>query len=413
MDNNMMERGTLSGPLRNNAMSNNALMKGSTSVNHPWFGSIIIACYPADSKCYPPLSMPDYKFVDRPDSIVSDLGRHDNVGVDTEFMREKTFFAELCLVQVATGSEIYCVDPLTGHDMSLFWNALMQDTWVVHSGRQDIEVVYQTAAKMPDRIFDTQIAAGLLGYAPQMGYASLVKELFDVEIDKSHTRANWSRRPLPDAYLHYAAEDVEYLLPALDVLTERLDRKGRLGWAEEDSAALLNPALYDIDPMLAIGRLKGARNLRGRRRAAATRLAAWRESEALRANRPRQWIARDSALLDVASTLPDSIDALSTIDGLTAGLIRRSGSAILAAVAASGNDNTGYRPPSAPNEDQKVLLKKIQKYVAECAADMGLAAETVASKRDLSAVIIGGDRNSKVLSGWRRGLVGDKLLELL
>jgi len=357
--------------------------------------------------------MPDYKLVDRPDSIASDLGRHDHVGVDTEFMREKTFFAELCLVQIATGSEIYCVDPLNGHDMSVFWDALMQDTWVLHSGRQDIEVVYQTAERMPGSVFDTQIAAGLLGYAPQMGYASLVKELFDVDIDKSHTRANWTRRPLPDAYLHYAAEDVEYLLPALDKLSEQLDRKGRLNWAEEDSAQLLNPALYDIDPMLAIGRMKGARNFRGRRRAIAARLAAWRETEALRANRPRQWIAKDSALLEVATTMPDNIDALSTVDGLSAGLVRRSGKAILAAVAASGNDDTKYRPPSAPNENQKALLKSIQKHVAECAADMGLAAETVASKRDLSAVIIGGDRNSKVLSGWRRELVGDKLLDSL
>lgn len=357
--------------------------------------------------------MPDYKLVDRPDSIASDLGRHDHVGVDTEFMREKTFFAELSLVQIATGSEIYCVDPLSGHDISAFWDALMKDTWVLHSGRQDIEVVYQTAGQMPGQIFDTQIAAGLLGFAPQLGYASLVKELFDVDIEKSHTRANWSRRPLPDAYLHYAAEDVEYLLPALEELSERLDQKGRLAWAREDSALLLDPALYDIDPMLAIGRMKGARNFRGRRRAIAARLAAWREKEALRANRPRQWIAKDSALLEVATVMPDTVDALSKIDGMPAGLLRRSGNAILEAVSTSETDDTNYRPPGAPNEGQKALLKSTQKHVAECAADMGLAAETVASKRDLSAIIIGGQRESKVLNGWRRDIVGEKLLEFL
>jgi ribonuclease D len=357
--------------------------------------------------------MLEYTLVDEPDSIAADLGRHDFVGVDTEFMREKTFFAELCLVQVASREEIYCVDPLNGHDMDVFWDALMQDTWVVHSGRQDIEVVYQTAQRMPGRLFDTQIAAGLLGFAPQMGYATLVKELFDVEIDKSHTRANWLRRPLPDAYLHYAAEDVEYLLPALDALAEKLDQKGRLSWAEEDSAQLLNPMLYDIDPELAIDRMKGARNLRGRRRAAAARLAAWREKEALRANRPRQWIAKDNVLLEVAAKLPDSVDALSGIEGLPGGMIRRAGKQILEAVSASANDNSRYRPPTAPNEEQKALLKSIQQQVAECAADLGLAAETVASKRDLSAVIIGGQRDSKVLSGWRRELVGNRLLDLL
>lgn len=357
--------------------------------------------------------MPDYSLVNEPNSIADDLGRHDFVGVDTEFMREKTFFAELCLVQIATGEQFYCVDPLNGHDMSAFWDALMRDTWVVHSGRQDIEVIYQTAERMPGRLFDTQIAAGLLGFAPQMGYATLVKELFDVEIDKTHTRANWTRRPLPDAYLHYAAEDVEYLLPALIMLTEMLEQKGRLSWAEEDSAQLLDPALYDIDPKLAIDRMKGARKLRGRRRAAAARLAAWRESEALRSNRPRQWIAKDNALLEVATRLPDNTDALAKIDGLPAGLVRRSGRAILAAVSASAGDDTNYRPPSSPSESQKALLNSIQKHVAECAGDLGLAAETVASKRDLSAIIMGGDRQSKVLNGWRRELVGEKLLSLI
>jgi ribonuclease D len=357
--------------------------------------------------------MPEYILVDRPDSIQAKLERHDSIGVDTEFMREKTFFAELCLVQLATGEDIYCVDPLTGNDMDAFWDSLMARQWIVHSGRQDIEVVYQTAQQMPANLFDTQIAAGLLGYAPQLGYASLVKELFDVDIAKSHTRADWSRRPLSDAYLHYAAEDVEYLLPGYELLAERLDSSGRLAWAKEDSAQLLNPALYDIEPRLAIDRMKGARNLHGKRRAAAARLAAWRESEALRANRPRQWIAKDSALLEVAACLPASIDELNRIDGLPAGLIRRSGTNVIAAIKASLSDENDYAPPPPPNESQKALLKAMQKHVAACAEELRLAAETVASKRDLSAIIFGGDRESKVLTGWRREVVGDRLLELL
>lgn len=357
--------------------------------------------------------MPDYQLVEQPDSIAADLGRHEFVGIDTEFMREKTFFAELCLVQIATGSEIYCVDPLPGNPMDAFWDTLMRDTWVLHSARQDIEVVYQSAKRMPERIFDTQVATGLLGYAPQMGYATLVKELFGVEIDKTHTRANWLRRPLPNEYLHYAAEDVEYLLPARQVLTEQLDRKGRLAWAEQDSAMLLNPALYDIDPQLAISRLKGARNMRGRRRSAAANLAAWREEEALRANRPRQWIAKDTALLEIATTLPDNMAALGNVRELPAGLVRRSGKKILDAVARAGNTDGSYRPPSAPNEAQKSALKQMQQYVAACAEDLGIAAETLASKRDLSAVLIGGDRNSKLLTGWRYELIGKELQALL
>lgn len=356
--------------------------------------------------------MSDYKFVDHPDSIAENLGTHVNVGVDTEFMREKTFFAELCLVQVATGEQIYCVDPIAGNSSTSFWESLMQDTWVVHSARQDIEVVFQAAERMPTRLFDTQIAAGLLGYAPQMGYASLVKELFDVEIDKTHTRANWLARPLPDKVLQYAADDVAWLLPARDLLSERLEQKGRLAWAEEDSAQLLNPKLYDVDPSLAVDRMKGARNLRGRRRAVAARLAAWRESEALRANRPRQWIAKDSALLEVAARLPEDMDGLNGISDLPPGLIRRAGKAILDEVAASADDARDYRPPAMPNESQKAQLKAMQKYVQERAQDLGIAAETIASKRDLSAIVIDGGQNSKALSGWRREVLGDRILEL-
>ena len=357
--------------------------------------------------------MPEYTLVDHADAMIARLDPLRRIGIDTEFMREKTFFAELCLVQVSTGDRHYCIDPLNGDDLARFWDSLMRPTWVLHSGRQDIEVIYQTAQKMPDSLFDTQIAAGLLGYPTQMGYATMVSELFDVEIPKSHTRADWSKRPLSDAYLEYAAEDVEFLLPAWEVLAEKLDRHDRLAWAEEDSATLLDPTLYDVDPLLAIDRLKGARNLRGTRRAAAARLAAWRENEALRANRPRQWIAKDNVLLELAATLPSASSELEKIEGLSPGLIRRAGKSILAAIDAAKSDDNDYAPPRPPSETQKALLKAMQKQVGDCANSLGLAAETVASKRDLSAIIIGGDTESRVLGGWRRDLIGEQLLELL
>ena len=357
--------------------------------------------------------MPQYTLVDRPESINAHLGTHDPIGVDTEFMREKTYFAQLCLVQISTTAGCYCVDPLVDDDISTFWESVTGKTWIVHSGRQDIEVVYQTAQRMPLRLFDTQIAAGLLGHMPQLGYAGLVKELFDVELEKSHTRADWTRRPLPDAALQYAAEDVEYLLPAFDALTESLDKMGRLAWAEEDSALLLDPALYDTDPKLAIARLKGARNMRGGSRAAAARLAAWRETEALRANRPRQWIVRDSVLLELAARLPSDASELAKIDELPQGLLRRAGDDLLAVIRESASDDDSYRPPTRSDEPQKALLKEMLSTVAECAADLGLAAETIAPRKELSAMILSGDRNSRVFSGWRRELIGERLIELL
>jgi ribonuclease D len=283
----------------------------------------------------------------------------------------------------------------------------------VHSARQDIEVIYQAAGSMPGKLFDTQVAAALLGYQPQIGYAGLVKELFDVELPKSHTRANWSRRPLPDEYLEYAAEDVEYLLPACDILTERLEQKGRLEWALYDSALLLEPALYEIDPANAVQRLKGARNFAGSRRAAAARLAEWRETEALKRNLPRQWIIKDTVLTDIAYKLPANMNELGTIDSLPAKVAERAGPDILAAVrAAKTESGDGYRPPGRPDEAQKKLLQDMQKLVGDCASELELPAETIASKKELAGLLDGERSDSRVFNGWRGELVGKRLAAL-
>ena len=357
--------------------------------------------------------MTAFTFVDEPDSITQELHDQPLLGVDTEFIREKTFFAQLCLVQVATPDRVYCVDPLAGSPMRPFWEESFSRTWVVHSARQDIEVIFQSSGAMPTRLFDTQIAAGLLGMQPQIGYAGLVKELFDADIPKSHTRADWSQRPLPDALLHYAVEDVEYLLPAYERLAGQLDKAGRLSWAEQDSAMLLDESLYRLDETQAVQRLKGARNLRGRRRSAAERLAVWRETEAAQRDRPRQWIMKDSVLLDIAAELPRNMNALRSIDGLPAKLVKRAGGELLAVVARSAEDNHEYQPPPAPNEKQKRLLKTMQLVVAECAGELGISPELVAPRKELSAAILSGETGSRVFQGWRKDLIGKELLQLL
>ncbi len=357
--------------------------------------------------------MPDYLFVDSPDKLSEDLSGHARLGVDTEFMREKTYFAQLCLIQISTPEQIYCVDPLVDSGQSAFWKQLLAASWVVHSARQDIEVVYQTAGGMPCEIFDTQIAAGLLGLPPQMGYAGLVKELFDVDMAKSHTRADWTRRPLQDAVLDYAAEDVEYLLPTADILQDRLDKKGRLEWAKQDSQLLLEPSLYCVSAAQAIDRLKGARNFRGARRAAAVRLAAWREDEAIRRNRPRQWIVRDNVLLNIAHDLPTSEQQLEAIEGMPAKVVSRVGKQLIAAVRDCADEDSGYQPPRPPDEAQKSLLKQMQSCVAQCAKELEIPAEVVASKRELVSVITSASRQTRVFQGWRRNIIGEQLLKLL
>lgn len=356
------------------------------------------------------------------DTLCEKLIDAKRVAIDTEFMREKTYFPLLCLVQIATEEQIWCADPLGAKNAERFWPSLMQRSWVVHSGRQDIEAIFQSAGQMPEDLFDTQIAASLLGLAPQLGYAALVSELFGIELAKSHTRADWTRRPLAAELIEYAAEDVEYLLPAADLLAARLEASGRLDWAIEDSRALLETSLYAPDPRLAVRRLKGARYLSGPARPAARNLAAWRETEAIRRDRPRQWILNDSVLLELATARPDNEESLSRVRGLHPAIARRAGGELLTAIAEAGAganaeagaeaDADDTEAPTRPDERQRALLKEMQARVAACASHLDLLPEVIASKKDLSAALAG-ERELRVFKGWRRPLIGDELLELL
>lgn len=358
----------------------------------------------------------EYKRPEAFGGLANSLRDEPVIGVDTEFMRETTFVPELCLLQIATPRRIICADPI-GNDgtrqqeLGDFWRVLADRCWVVHSGRQDMEVLYLDAGLMPRELFDTQVAAALLGYAPQLGYAALMAELFGVSIAKLHTRADWRRRPLPPEFLEYAAEDVQYLLPARDVLAERLEAAGRLEWARQDSADLLDGALYAPDPEAAIERLKGARYLRGRAHRIAESLAAWREAQALRLNRPRQWVLRDAALLEIAAAGPENPRALSRIPSLPPKTARRNGKELLRLVAAAppGSD---HRPPGRPDERYKELLKDLQRRVAAAAGELAIVPEVVASRKELSAALSGA-RNLRIFKGWRRELLGEELLALL
>jgi len=344
--------------------------------------------------------------------LVEVLSTGARIGFDTEFVRERTFYAQLCLVQIATPRMIYCADPLSGGDLDRFWAALCSCEWVLHAGRQDLEVVYQTSGRMPRRLIDTQVAAGLLGMPPQLGYAQLVKELFGVELAKGHTRADWSQRPLSSEMLDYAAEDVAYLLEASAILLDRLEALGRLAWAIEDSSELLEPALYEFHPADAVERLKAARNLRGRARRAAVRLAAWREQRAQAADRPRQWILKDAVLLQLATADPSSESRLAAIEGMPAATVRRWGGDLLAELRAARSGEDDYVPPPRPDERQKAALKRIQSEIGSVAAELGVAAEVIAPRKELSAAIQG-NMTGRVFRGWRRELVGDRLLGMV
>jgi ribonuclease D len=210
----------------------------------------------------------------------------------------------------------------------------------------------------------------------------------------------------------YAAEDVQYLLPAYEKLSERLEALGRLQWAVEDSMDLLDPSLYEISVDDAINRMKGARNLRGPSRAAAAQLAAWRERQAIRRDRPRQWIMRDAVLLEIAARRPDTMKKLADIPGLAARTAARAGNQLLRVLADAENEQSDYEPPQKPDAREKAVLTKMQEQVSATAEELGLATELIAPRKELSLALLG-SRDLRIFRGWRLEHVGLKLLEML
>lgn len=334
------------------------------------------------------------------------------LALDTEFMRTNTYSAQLCLAQVGTRGEVWCVDELAGFDTEPLWQSIAASgaLCVLHAAKQDLEVIRVRHRIMLPSLFDTQVAAALVGHPPQAGYGNLVKAVLGIELDKAHTRADWSRRPLDSELLRYAAEDVIHLPDLHDALVEALESAGRLDWALEDSRALLDPALYEVRPDEAWRRLAGLAFLAPEAQVRARRLAAWRESLAAARNRPRQWMLSDKSILDIARQAPDSLAALAACEEVAPGTVRNQGQAILAEVAAAGSDD-GI-PPLVPDPPDQAEVKRLAKVVAAIAADLGIAPELLATRRDLIA-LLRGERDGRPLSGWRREVVGDALVAAL
>ena len=335
--------------------------------------------------------MSDILFIDTQDSLLQFLATcqaGERLAVDTEFLRERTYHARLCLVQLAAGGRIACIDPLAGLDLEPLWQSFDRAELTLHAARQDLEVLLGTAGRLPARIFDTQVAAALCGYPAQIGYASLVRELLGIDLGKHHTRTDWSRRPL----------------------SARLAELGRLDWAVADSNELLQPALYDPAPEMAWQRLKGLARMDERSAAAAAALAVWREREALRADRPRQWILKDAALIALAQSRPSSRQALADTQGVPAGLARRAGDQLLQVIGRAGPSPVLAR--GAPSAAEKALVAEMSGVVRGKAEELGIEPELIASRKDLRRAA-GGGNGLRALSGWRGELVGEALAALL
>jgi ribonuclease D len=352
------------------------------------------------------------------DALCDNLARisADPVGFDTEFVRTQTFWPELCIVQVAFEGRQEAIDLLAETDTTRLRKQLLEKPGleIFHAAKQDLEALYSVFGALPLALFDTQIAAGLLGYQPQIGYAGLVRELLDIEIPKDQTRTDWSKRPLTPAQLDYALADVEHLHELFDILTARLRETGRDEWALEDSALLLDTSLYAVPAELAWQRLSSVPYLPVPEQARARRLAGWREERARAVNRPRQWVLADKAVLAIAHTNPRTPADLSRIDDIPPGIIRKQGKAIVDVVRAanaevdSGDAEFAQQPlPKPPDKND---VKRLSGLVRAAAENLGIAPEILATRKDVTG-IMNGRENLRVLSGWRREAIGQTLLE--
>ncbi|MCJ2036093.1 ribonuclease D [Methylobacterium sp. J-068] len=347
------------------------------------------------------------------------LSAHPFVTVDTEFMRETTYYPKLCLIQMAApdGSGVL-VDPLAPDlDLAPFF-ALMADEGVVkvfHSARQDLEIIWLLGGLLPQPFFDTQVAAMVCGYGDSVSYEQLVNDVAKAKVDKSSRFTDWSRRPLSDAQLSYALSDVTHLVKVYEVLAGQLLSTDRGEWLDEEMNVLTSPETYRADPGSAWRRLAG-RMRKPREIAVLMEVAAWREREAQSRNVPRGRILKDEAVIDVATSAPRSVEALGRLRSIPAGFERsRTGTDILAAVERGfARDLSDIAPPERSrsrggNGALVELLKVLLKAVCETE---GVAPKIIATVDDLEAIAEDDAADVPVLHGWRRTLFGEKALAL-
>ncbi len=314
------------------------------------------------------------------------------IAIDTEFVRESTYFARLCLVQIASADFAACVDCLADVDQQSLTDLLTgnEQCWVAHSARQDLEVIWQSIGRMPARLIDTQIAASLAGYPPQIGLQSLLAETLDVNLGKQFTRLDWSRRPLPVEALHYAIDDVRHLIAMWRRLEQRLHELGRTHWLEEECATLLSVP-PETDTTTIWSRLKSVQPLPAEQQRAAFALVEWRERRARAANRPRRWILADDALVRIARAMPGNVAELAAVPDLGRHLPERSGPAIIAAIAefseADFRERVTASAPSEPPDRQRVKALKTQ-LLAHAQA-LGVHPEVLATRRDIERIARG------------------------
>jgi ribonuclease D len=340
------------------------------------------------------------------------------VAIDTEFLREKTYYPKFCLLQVATLDWVACVDPIVLPSLDKLFETLSNPsiTKVLHACRQDMEIFYQLTGSLPGPIFDTQIAAPLLGMQENPGYAMLVSTLLNINLGKSQTRTDWSMRPLSEEQLQYAAEDVIYLGQIYQIICQKLQELGRADWLQEDFTQLMNPELYMMPDSKAWMRIKGKNKLTGKQLSILQALAEWREQTAKQLDRPRNWLVRDDTLIDLVRLQPETTQDFKKLRSINERTLNRYGNQLCQII------NHAKQQSPVKLEDKLKIPKKSQQQeaivdvlsaIVRIRADQNsLNPAILASRKDLEMLLFEYP-DCVLLHGWRYSMAGKELQEFL
>lgn len=366
--------------------------------------------------------MTSIQYIDTPDQLAklcAQIKSEPWLALDTEFLREKTYYPKFCLLQIATPNWVACIDPLALPVLDELFEALYNPAIikVFHSCRQDLEIFYQLTGKLPAPVFDTQVAAPLLGFQDNPGYAMLVSSLLNINLNKAHTRADWSQRPLSEAQIQYAAEDVIYLCQIYQLIVEKLSVLGRANWLQQDFADLSNPDFYKVVPEKAWLKLKGKNKLTGRQLSIVQTLAEWREKTAQAENRPKSWLLRDELLFDIAKLQPESVTELANVRGINERVVNRYGKELCQRIVDAKNRppiplHEKGRPPKK-TQQHEAILDILTAWVRIRAEENSLNPAILATRKDLEDLLFNGNGECPLLHGWRFSMAGRELVGLL
>ena len=351
-------------------------------------------------------------------SLTNTLSSEPWIALDTEFLREKTYRPELCLLQIAAGDTVACVDPLALDNIDPLLDLLYRPdiTKVLHAAGQDLEIFYWLRGSVPENLFDTQIAAPLLGYQEQIGYANLVKEVLNIDLSKSHSRADWTRRPLPQQQLDYAVDDVIYLAQMYPKMVNQLESLDRLTWLNQEWIDLTNPHLYEKPANEVWKKLRQIDKLKGPRLATAQALTEWRELTARDRNLPRNWLLKDDVLIDLAKQMPSDEAELKHIRGLSDGLRRRHGESLVKMIQkARGTEPQNLIIPARKNKLtplQDAALDVLSAVAKSHAIQLQINPAVLAPRKSLED-LIKGQRETLIMQGWRAELIGQNICAVL